>query len=330
MARPGFYNDNEYRSYPFVNKPLTVDKPAYELPDEAIVDAGFIMGLDAEYEDDEHNVRLSAVSAIDGLLRFTFTSNAPRCSNKQIVFTRNYNIDEDDVIQVLENEWALELTESVSADAACADEPIWSGFLVTGKLEKLIADVDTRGGVVTFTENHANFYEIEPARIQNLNKAYLRSISVANYTRTTTPTCENTNTTLPAPQLIMNATCLQGPIFFKEGYNARIRQNNRANELYFAAEKGAGQKEDAELCANHGEIPFYANEVNEKPFVHGTTRSKFLSGGWSCKDLIFTINGLGGSNVNIIGGKNVEVGYSSGANAITVTLSKNAGGSCSE
>jgi hypothetical protein len=128
----------------------------------------------------------------------------------------------------------------------------------------------------------------------------------------------------------MNASCLQGPIFFKEGYNARIRQNSRSRELYFAAQKGAGQKEDETLCSNYGEIPFYENEGAAKPFVHGTTRSKFLSGGWSCKDLIFTVNGLGGSNLNIVGGKNVEIGYDGDANAITVTLSKNAGGSCSE
>ena len=326
MARPGFYNDNEYRSYPFVDKPLSSTKPAYEMPDDAIVDAGFIMGLDAQFDDSTHKVQLSSVSAADGLLRFTFIATAPDCVGKNIVFTRSYYFDEDDMLRVLDKEWALETAESNSSGLVCADEPVWSGFLVTGKLEKLIADVDTRGGFVSF----AGFYEIEPARIQNLNKAYLRSISVGNYERTKVPPCENTDTTIQSPQIIMNAACLQGELLFKAGYNARIRQSTRARELYFAAERGSGQKEDTALCSNHGEIPFYDNEVNEKPFVHGNTRSKFLSGGWSCKDLIFTINGVGGSNVNLVGGKNVEIGYDDTANAITVTLSKNAGGSCSE
>lgn len=360
MSKPGFFNDNEYRAYPFipVDDTLAISELMYTLPDEVIVDAGFIFGPDANFDDAQHKVYLRQVSAADGILLLKFSSTLfgapvdfftdPSLAVYDLTFQRNYTLDENNAVVVTEGEWTTEHTEAVAGNNECAEEPLWSGFIVTGKLEKLILDAEVAGGVLTvLAQGEVNgemgflpAYVVEPARIQNLKKAYLRSVSVGNYERTSIAPCVDTAVEVspcienPPRQIILNATCLKGPLSFKEGYNTRITQTDRSNTLTFTAARGAGKREDEELCSNHAEIPFYPAEVDSKPFLYAATeerpavRSKFLSGGWSCKDLIFTINGVGGSNINIVGGRNVQVGFDEAQNAITVKLSENAQGRC--
>jgi hypothetical protein len=327
MPRPGFYNDNEYRAYPFVDRtveavPTAADLPAagntdveyvardtgaryrwtgasYEpadgralLPTNVILDAGFIMGLDAQYNDLTHTIWLAEINKTGSLFEIVFRTNA---SPEALTFTRH-----DDT------EWALEYSDAAQDFAnPCADEPIWSGFLVTGPLAQFTAAFETAAvnGVWTFARNE---YRIEPGRIQNLNKAYLRSISVGNYDRMRVPPCDVVGTNDNRP-IILNAACLKGDIRFKEGYNCLITQTDRANEITVTAAKGAGAGEgDTELCVNSGEIPL--NDAEQKP-----NDSKFYSGGPACNELISTINGIGGPNVNLIGGAGINVVVDNGA-----------------
>lgn len=238
MPRPGFYNDNEYRAYPFIyNKPDTL--PA--LPTSAVLDAGFIMGLDARYDETVHTVWLSSIVKTGNIFEFIFRTNA---TDATISFTRHSD-----------GEWALEHNESV-ADIAnpCADEPIWSGFLVTGPLAALVAVFNVSGSssVRTFQPND---YQVEQGRIQNLNKAYLRSISVGNYARVRVPPCGVTGINENRP-IVLNARCMKGDIRLKEGYNCLITQTDRANEISVTAAKGAGAgSASEELCENNGELP---------------------------------------------------------------------------
>jgi hypothetical protein len=342
MGRPGFYNDNEYRSYPFVDRPTTFEALPYRLPDTAIVDAGFVMLLDAVYDDSTDVVYLQKVVLHDyGVFDFYFVTTT-ESGTHTIIFQRDF------VNGIPESftEYAI-----CNNDNECAYEPVWSGFLVTGVLSDLIADMSaflvepdpaslpanvTIEGSSAVAHFAAGTYQIEPARIQNLNKGYLRSVTVANRERTKTPPCSDVfvaeDTT--SSQIVVNAACLKGPIVFKEGYNTRITQVDRSSSLIFTAEKNSGTRADNELCENHSEIPLFPEEVDNKPLIHAginggeAKRSLFLSGGWACKDLIFTINGLGGSNVNIVSGKNIQIGYDAETNAITVGLSQNAQGQC--
>ena len=317
MSKPSFYNDNEYRAYPFV---VPTD-PAVVLPDAAIVDAGFIVGLDAEYDDVAHKIYLRQVTTSNGQIRLFFSTTAPRC-NVDLQFSRDYSRNAVDELVFAQPEWTTEHVESAAPSGVpCAQEPLWSGFIVTGKLDALVEQAETAGGVITFSP--ADSYTIEPARVQNLNKAFLRSVSVGNYARVVSPPCteDGSATSLPDRNIILNAQCLRGAIKFKEGYNTKITQTQRSNTLTFTAVKGTGAPEDEELCANNGEVPLYAGEAPPD-------NSLFLSGGPACKDLMFTINGLGGRNVNIIGGKNIQIGYSENDSAITVKLADNAQGRC--
>jgi hypothetical protein len=284
MPRPGFYNDNEYRAYPFVyDKPATLPP----LPTSVIVDAGFVMGLDAYFDETQHTVWLSAINSVVvdtvPVFEFVFKTNA---SSATLSFFREQE----------SNEWLNEYAESAPLNSKqCAEEPIWSGFIATGPLGAL-RDVFS-SGTWSFTDND---YRVEPALIQNLNKAYLRSISVGNYDRVRVPACGVTGTNDNRP-IILNARCIKGDIRLKEGYNCLITQTDRANELSVSATKGAGAgSTSAELCAHGSEIPLYPAE----PLA---ADSKFFSGGPACDELITTVNGVGGTNINIIGGAGINI-----------------------
>lgn len=314
MARPGFYNDNQYRDYPFIAQP-TLAQP---LPTSAIVDAGFTMGYDAVYNDQIGAVFLREIQQIGGDVRFVFLFAGGQHSSNAITFSAPAS----------SSEYTTVFQDSATI-GTCGNEPLWRGFIVVGALADLLTELDIAGGTLTFAPTR---YVVEPARIQNLNKAYLRSISVGNRGRITVPMCGETG--VITDQRAITADCMQGPIIFEEGYQTSITQVTRENALLFSAQKTAGDRDSTELCENQGEIPFYPNEVANKPYIHGQVddtpprRSEFLSGGWACKDLIFTVNGLGGSNVNIIGGQNIQVGYDTEAQAIKLTLAENARGRC--
>lgn len=374
MSRPGFYNDNEYRSYPFVFESIekfnsaadfpeigsvgvlyrgatdalsryvkndgyiTVSPQEPDLPNSLIVDAGFIMGLDANYDDKTDYVWLEKIDRVcvpgrvDFKMIFRTTS-----ANQSLIFTRTVAPSASDG----DAEWSTEYAQSAIA-GNCGGEPMWSGFIVTGRLNDLIAYTTSLFGsppadsaiTHSLAFGHSQ-YRIEPARVQNLQKAYLRSISVGNYSRATVPACTTTYTPIAQPKtIIVNKACMSGNLRLKEGYNCRITQTNRDNTISIGAAKGSGAAEDSALCENGGEIPFTPNEIRPievaaaagKPEV----RSKFLSGGPSCKDLIFSVNGIGGRNVNLIGGANFSVrGPDAGeTSTLHIDINQNRQGGC--
>ena len=299
MPRPGFYNDNEYRAYPFIyTAPLPL--PAATLPTSLIVDAGIVMGLDAEFDAAVHSVWLASVQLTDGLLRFTLDTDAPAAANAALVFSRDPA-----------GMWETEFVESGTA-GTCATEPIWEGFLTTGTLTDFVTGLS--GAAITFTKNQ---YQLEPARIQNLAKSYLRSISVGNFSRTNVPACGDINPTVRP--VVLNALCIQGDIRIKEGYHCSITQTDRANEISISAGLTSGITSSEELCAVGSEIPIFDGE----PLPEG---SKFYGGGPACADLITTINGLGGRVINIIGGTGVQV--STAPDMITIALDTNSQNNC--
>jgi hypothetical protein len=298
MARPGFYNDNEYRAYPFVQNDTAVGLPA-----ATIVDAGFIMGLDCDFETETNTVWLHSVTRGGGVVSFTFKTDAhPALLTFAVPETAE--------------EWSTVYAESAAESKNCAEEPVWSGFIVVG----LLADVSAANFAATD-------FVVEPGRLQNLAKSYLRSISVGNYSRVTVPPCSDENADeiidLDSRTIITNATCLKNHIRFEEGYNCRITQIDRTSTIDFAAERGAGKKEDSELCENSGEVPLTENE--SKP-----DGSQFYSGGPACKDLLFTVNGVGGRNVNFIGGKNIAISTGDDGTSVKITLNQNIQGGCNE
>lgn len=310
MPRPGFYNDNEYRAYPFV---FSAGEP--RLPESTIVDAGFIMRLDAGFDDRAHTIWLASITRAGSTFTFEFRTDA---NTAALLFTRN----------AAAKEWQIEYGESAilppTAGTVCTDasEPIWEGFIVTGPL----ADLDSimpADGTRTFAKNEQ---QIEPGRIQNLKKAYLRAISVGNYERPYIPLCGSPAGEASNPDIIINKTCMQGDIRLKEGYNCVIRQPSWTNELRIGASRGAGAPVDQELCANGSELALFENEPLFDP--PGGKPPKFFVNGPACDDLIFTLNGLGGPSITITGGTGVNIATQTNPPKITIARNLNSTGNC--
>jgi hypothetical protein len=308
MPRPGFYNDNEYRAYPFV---YIANYGGHALPDSAIVDAGFIMGLDSGFEARVHNIWLAAITRASGQYTFTFLSDAPGTDGKAIVFERAENA----------LPWESEYSSAADEEVAdgCDAAPVWEGFLVTGPLDALAAWLEP-GETVTFS---APDRVIEPSRIQSLVRSYVRSINLGNFSRVmaappTTGAYEDCGNSVgdTTPYVVVNARCMQGDLKIREGYNCVVRQVARTNELRIGAEKNAGAPPDAAQCLYGGELPLYPSEPLPED-------SKFFSGGPACNELISTINGVGGANVNIIGGSGVTVTTEPETNTVRIALATN-------
>lgn len=304
MPRPGFYNDNEYRAYPFIFTP-NIDT----LPSSAIVDCGIIMGLDSEFDGDQHKVWLKEVRRVNNVFEFEFATDAPGAENKPLVFQRAVDSDE----------WLTEDAESdpyVKDENSCAVEPAWSGFLVTGPLGELRETLPEDGTLTLSTD-----YVLEPARVQSLVRTYLRAISLGNLSRPLAKSSCDLDPD-PARYVVINKRCVTGDIRFKEGYNAQIRQRRVANEIAISAGRNLGTQYDAAICETYGEVPFYDGE--QPP-----AGSKFFSGGPACDELVSGINGVPGPEVNIIGGTGIEVVPDQDTNTIFVNLSaKSIAGNC--
>lgn len=296
MPRAGFYNDNEYRQYPFV-----FAKPD-SLPTDLIVDCGFIMGLDSGFDAAEHFVYLHQIRKTSTQIECEFRTTAPNAANSAIVFKRDFDAEE----------WSTEFAAAAVADKPCAAEPLWEGFMVSGVMATTVNLLPVNGSIdfvttAPFAANRA----VEPARVQSLVKTYLRSVSLGNYPRVIAPACVDGEPGVVAPsaEIIVNATCLKGNIRFKPGFNCAIRQSDPANRITIAAQKGANTGDDpaGELCQYGSEIKLYASE--QPPIINVATnaRSKFLSGGPACDEVITGINGLGAPDVKIVGGAGIQV-----------------------
>lgn len=243
MPRPGFYNDNEYRAYPFVFKPGTPP-----IPESAIVDAGMIMHLPSNFDDAEHSIWLASVTRRGTIFEFEFATDAVA---EKLLFLQAVNADSWQVLYA-----DSEANPTVARPCPDIYAAAWEGFIVTGPMKELAAFIPADNTL--FFEK--NVLRLEPARIQNLNKAYVRSINVGNYERVTVSDCGQVSPDRPR-DIVMNAACLHGDIRFKEGYNCRILQTNYDNTITIGAGVGEGAAPDAELCENGSELPFYTNEA---------------------------------------------------------------------
>lgn len=295
MPRAGFYNDNEYRQYPFVFRQTY---SAADLPTELIVDCGFIMGLDSAFNPATHVIYLEKITKTSTKLQFTFKTTAPGAANAPLVFER----------ALPAGEWEYEHIDSAPASNTavnnifCATEPVWGGFIVTGRLNDF-----AQSAANNTTYEFAQERVIEPGRIQSLVKAYLRSISVGNYARTVIQPCAAVTSSssaggATARSVVVNAACVKGHVQIRAGFNCEISQNSDLNEMIIAPSKDANTTglDATEFCTNGSEIKLYSAEVPP-------SGSKFLSGGPACDEVITAINGLPAPDVKIVGGAGIQV-----------------------
>ena len=365
MARVGFYNENEYRDYPFRTQTTPLDiaaavqyssssslsasslssaaaMPLYDLPSELIVDFGAIMGVMSEYSDARGDfVYLYRLRRNGQYILFEFRTTAEAAKTQSLYFVRSLTDPEfkqdwaasranqagDPIFPFVVSSSSLSSSMSSSAtfcnrytvcqeletkwdcDGDACQAPAWEGFLITGRFEEL-ADMLADGDELVFA---IGLWAVEPARIQNLNKSFVRSLNVGNRDRsryTPPPGCDS-SASATAEVLYVERLCLQGDIAFREGFNCLIRQDNTNNTLTFNGQVGAGAGEPCD------EVPLYAGESPP-------ANSRFLGGGPACDEIIRTVNGKGGPSLRLLGGPGVRV-YDSPTDASTIFVDADLG-----
>jgi len=323
MPRPGWYNDNINRSFPFLvgkvgnaySGTLTSLK---NLPDYFIVDCGFTFGDDVEFEAVTDSFYLSRLSRSGGVIEFVFKSDASELSKYPIRFTRT----------IFDMEYSVEYVDSDSPDSPestsesipeTCRQPFWSGYLVTGDMS-LIADALIDG--MTIEEDGVAI--VEPSLVQNLSGTQLSSLSLANddRTRATSPCIPEEDqyewpfAILPEGESYEIKRCITGDVRFKPGYNVSISVDQNTNTILFGVGVGTGEGTPCE------EVKVFPTEVG--PLAASTPFSNsLLEGGPLCNELVRSINGMGGPLVQIQGGQGVIIIPDPGENKIIIDVNLN-------
>lgn len=347
MPQAGFYNSNLYRDYPFttVTQPLgqwrvssssssslsSAFVAEVALPHSAIVDFGAIMGVALGYNDATDMIYLWQITRADPYIAFTFRCTA---SSELLSFVRRIDAPE------YMSEWGISSesgiqwpvitfqsssssgsswTGSRSSDgmdmdidyAAYCRDPDYEGFLITGNLDELL-DLVADGEVLEFTSVPV----VEPGRVQNLSRSFVRGINIANRARTKGyppercwPTDESSDYQQDEDAYsTLDGICMQGAIHWAAGYNCHIRLDHGTNTLIISGIVGAGL---GEPCS---EYSYYPGEVLDP----GET---YYGLGPRCDELIKTINGVGGSRIRLEAGPGFRVATDSSESArLTVRM----------
>lgn len=280
MARPGFNAENANRSYPFL-------RGQEFCANSAVVDAGFIIGMNTGFDPAEHQVMLYRIERASDVFYFYFACDAPGLVDIPLVFVRSVTASANS--HEYTDTDRTEGSVSESASPVCPGI-LWSGFLVTGPLENLRDELPGDGAL-------AGEALVEPACIRSLVQTFARSINLANADRTRYEVPDECNPQcLPfdAQEIYVRTTCVQGVVRFQEGYNVRIRQDETNNAITFDGVVGGGAGEHCE------EVPVFADE--EPP-----TGADLLDGSIDCLSVFRSINGVQGRVVTISAGPGVLI-----------------------
>lgn len=321
MARPNFFNENLNRTFPFENKTAGVDTPSsgvftmLELPDDVVVDCGFIMGPESGYEEGTHTVYLYKISRVSAdQINYEFRCDAPALVDAPLIFTRQVT-DEDYLTEFQESDIPSYEPESQSlslsaseVDVVCG-EPFWSGYLVTGSVSSVAARL-TVGTTVTRSSSTETL--VLPALTQNLNGSQAVSLNIANADRTRAlrpADCDPNEWDFDTGEIYINRECLQGPIYLTAGYNVALSQNDSSNTIQLGAVVGAG---DGSPCE---EVKLFAEET---PPIGAS--NDLLEGDFYCNEALRTINGLQGPDFIIYAGTGVSVTADSPTNTVIIDV----------
>lgn len=298
MPSPPWFNENENRAYPFtvrsVDQPPSGPTTVLNLPDALVVDCGFVAGPLSRFETKDHSVYLARVSRTGSVFSLEFQSNAPALLGTPLVFTRD--VSDPDYSTSFEDSGFEGFSQSSLSDSQTGrpcDEPLWSGFLVTGKMSEFALLLPSNGTIDRGTGGGV----VEPALVQNLSESVVTRLAIANDDRTRAeapPGCDAVVYPYPTGLIYVNADCVVGDVAFKPGFNSVVTQSLGDNSITLGAGVGRGEGEPCDT------IPLFPGESPPD----GST---LVEGGPRCNETIRSINGLGGPQVSIFAGAGVTV-----------------------
>jgi len=226
---------------------------------------------------------------------YEFSSDAPGLVGQPLLFSREAGTDDFQIEHV--DNFDIPVTSVSDSDEVetCALEPLWSGFLVTGKMPdlELLLPVDDS------VERVSDGGTVEPALTQSLVGAYIDAFNLANNDRTRVDAAEGCPpVTWPhaTGDIFVNQECLRGPVRLKPGFNTEIIQRTFNNELTIGVDVGGGEGEPCD------QVKLFDTE---SPPEGGD--SSLLEGGPLCNETIRSINGIGGRVTSLLAGRGVTI-----------------------
>ncbi len=317
MPRPSFFNDNENRTFPFregsagVNTPATGTFSMQQLPDDVIVDCGFITGPESGFVEGEHSIYLYSVHRVSSsVVTYEFRSTAPKLAGVGIVFQRT-TADLPYKTEFVESgipQYENSQPSGEPLPPVVCGEPLWSGYLVTGPIEAVTARLTVGFSVY----GSSTVAVVEPALIQNLAGSRVVSINIANADRTRAvrpSNCPPNAWSFELGSIHVQRECLQGALIVRPGYNTSLGQVIETNTLQFSAvvNAGAGQP-----CQEIKQFPAEAPPEDAS--------NNLLTGDFYCNEVFRSINGLQGPDLTIIAGTGVTVTSNSATNTVLVDI----------
>lgn len=317
MARPGFFNDNLNRSYPFTLETAGVEVPETgpladlsQLPDDFVADCGVTVAGSDTFDPALHDVFLHEIRRPTlTTAEFEFRCTDPTIASVPLIFERSVG---DTLYTYFVDGPTLYGAEPPSLDPVFpaytpCGPPLWYAYAVFGDIEAVFARIPV-GGAVGRTANEQAI--LQPTLITNTTAAAVTSINVANHDRTRAVAPQN----CPQPvwpfvtgETYVNAQCITGTIKLLAGYNLSLSQ--LLASVIFTPVVNGGRGTPCE------EIPLFAGEVG--PIGSSNNR---LAGDYLCNEVFRTVNGVGGPDVRLIPGSGVSAVGDQATNTVTIDV----------
>ena len=307
MAAADFYDDNLNRSWPFVVGTVGVSTPETgvftmrELPDEAVVDAGFVIGSDVSFDPSVDQIFLHSITRVDAT-----TAAVVLASSCQDLASESYSLTVEGVTAdsrfqtvFFESDLPFEGSESSSSSSLfpsytpCGN-PFWMGYVVFGRLYDVLARLSD-GQTITRQDGDAVFYG---TTVQTTAGHVVTSINVANKdrTRAVRPSkCQPAVWSFPVGEIYVVEQCITGDVVLRPGFNSYFVQPT-AKSLQLSATLNAG------LGQPCNEIPLFENESGPT-----NVDTDSLGGDFYCGDVLRSVSGIGGPDFNFLADRGVSV-----------------------
>ena len=236
MSKQGFYFDNMFRAYPFMDS-----QTGMALPEDAIVDFNCFIYSEVGYNEKVNKVWLHSVYRVGNSFIFTFMSDAEGLSGKYLTFVKDLDDVElsyafSDSVGTYSTSSSVSLISSESAaynPSSCPEKVIWEGFIVIGSLVKLANVLSPGESMYDYNGDTS----IEPCLIINMQDSSVRTINIANKIQAIVKAPDGcTDYNRPdIDSIYVYQTCITGDIRFTHGYSCNVDMSARNNEITFTA-----------------------------------------------------------------------------------------------
>ncbi len=313
----GFYFDNMFRAYPFIDTGSNS-----VIPDDVIVDFKCSISSSSGFVEDENKIWLYSVYRSENDLIFSFACDALGLSNYLLTFSVSLAASElthsFSYLTMISDSCTSGYSSS-SSGSAYEPEPLWDGFIIVGKLAAFIEIINT-GECLS---GYGSDAEVEPSLITNMQNVSVRSINIANKAPALVSEPDE------CPQVdeqvyytYVYHTNITGDVTFTDGYSCNVSMTESDNSITFStsvdnAVKGQFCGEDplGPIKYPSSLIPGIRVGIDHTETPEG---SQLYSGGPLCRDTLKSINGVGGKRLWIIGGKGIRLTTDQGNNAIDI------------